>query len=280
MTLDNQKIAPQSIQETMLLPLWSRAECTQRFPDLLTDAEAVQIVNQLDYDFSGVASTYGEYGIIASATRAYQLNKILRSFISIHPNATIVNIGAGLDTSLARVDNGIINWYDLDLPEIIAIRQALLGKKERGECIAKSVFDYSWMDGIKYEKEKGIIFIAAGLFYYFHFAEIKDLVAKLAERFSGGELVFDSGSKLGVAISNKMVVKTGNSGAAMHFYVSDPKELKAWSDRIKDVKSLPYYGGIRREIRGCYRTWRASTKFNMFFGDLLKMTKMIRIYFN
>ncbi|MDR1537572.1 MAG: class I SAM-dependent methyltransferase [Clostridiales bacterium] len=277
--MENQKIAPQSIQETLMLPLWSRAECTRRFPELLTDVEAVQIVSRLDYDYSRVAGAYGEYGIIASANRAYQLDKILRSYLLKHPDATIVNLGAGLDTTLARVDNGRLNWYDLDLPEIIAIRRTALGKGERGAYIAKSVFDYSWMDDIAFEKEKGIMFLAAGLFYYFHFSEIKDLVAKLAERFPGGELVFDSGSKTGVAISNRMVVKTGNSGAAMHFYVSNPKALQAWSEQIKEVRALPYYGGIRREIRDCYRKWRMSTKLNMFFGDLLKMTKLIRIYF-
>jgi O-methyltransferase involved in polyketide biosynthesis len=77
--LENQKIAPQSVQETLLLPLWSRAECTRRFPELLTDTESVQIVNRLDYNYSGVAGSYGEYGIIASATRAYQIDKILRA---------------------------------------------------------------------------------------------------------------------------------------------------------------------------------------------------------
>jgi O-methyltransferase involved in polyketide biosynthesis len=277
--VENTIIAPQSVQETLLLPLWARAECTRRFPELLTDTQAVQIVNRLDYDFSGVANSYGEYGIIASATRAYQLDKILRSYISKHPDATIVNLGAGLDTTLARVDNGRISWYDLDLPEIIELRRSLLGKNERSVYIAKSVFDYGWMDDIEFEKEKGVIFIAAGLFYYFHFAEIKDLVIRIAERFPGGELVFDSGSKAGIAISNRMVVKTGNSGAKMYFYVSNPKMFQSWSKRIKEVRALPYYGGISREIRDCYRQWRVGTKFNMFFGDLLKMTKIIRVYF-
>jgi hypothetical protein len=88
-----------------------------------------------------------------------------------------------------------------------------------------------------------------------------------------------AGSKSGVAISNRMVVKTGNSGARMYFYVSSPKALAAWSERIKEVRALPYYGGISREIRDCYRKWRVGTKLNMFFGDLLKMTKLIHVYF-
>jgi O-methyltransferase involved in polyketide biosynthesis len=179
----------------------------------------------LDYDYSGVAGSYGEYGIIASATRAYQIDKILHAYISKYLDTTIVNLGAGLDTTLVRVDNGLINWYDLDLPEIIELRRSALGERERGVYIAKSIFDYSWMEEIAFEREKGVLFIAAGLFYYFRFAEIKDLVVKLAERFPGGELIFDSGSKTGVAISNRMVVKTGNSGAKMYFYVSNPKAL-------------------------------------------------------
>jgi O-methyltransferase involved in polyketide biosynthesis len=178
------------------------------------------------------------------------------------------------------VGNGHICWYDLDLPEVIAFRQSISAGSGRSAYIAKSIFDDSWMDDIAFNKENGIIFVAAGLFYYFYEAEVKELVRKLAARFSSGELLFDACSKSGIAISNKMVLKSGNIGAPMRFYVGNAQLLKAWSEQIREVRALPYFGGVNRDIRKCYKTWSIKTKLRMFLGDFLKMTKLIHIYFD
>jgi O-methyltransferase involved in polyketide biosynthesis len=270
-----------SVQGTMLIPLWARAESTNRFPDLLQDPAAVSAVAHLreEYDFSGIEKSYGfGYGMITSAIRAYQMDKVLRSFIAKHPKATIVSLGTGLDTTFSRVDNGNIQWVDLDLPDMIALRQSLLGTPERCREIFQSVFDYEWMDTIQARHEDGVFFLAAGLFFYFEPEQICALTMELARRFPGGELLFDACSKSGVKVANRMVEKTGNTSATMHFYVNNAKEIQSWLSSLGTVEISPFFKDIKRDIAS-YRSWDGTTKFNMFFGDLLHMTKFVHVYF-
>jgi O-methyltransferase involved in polyketide biosynthesis len=270
------KLDYQGISATLLVPLWGRAEITKRFPEFLKDDEAVRLVETLPYDFSDIREGYkGEYWLAASATRAYRFDKAIREYIAEHPKAAIVNIGAGLDTTFSRVDNGQISWYDLDLPEIIDIRRAVIPERQRARFISRSAFDFKWLDEIDFKKEDGIFFIAGGFFYYFKPEENGRLVAELARRFCGGQLLFDAGSKSGVRVSNKKVVRSGNKEAEMLFYTDDPDELYAWSDDIAEVELTPYYTQSTRKAA----RWSAHTKFMMFFGDLLEMVKLVRIRF-
>lgn len=114
------ELKSQTVQSTMLLPLWGRATASEKNPGILYDKEAIEIINNCDYDFSGVAKTFGEFGGLCYVVRARKTEDTIRKFIGRHPRATIVNIGAGLDTTFSRVDNGTIRWYNLDLPDAIA----------------------------------------------------------------------------------------------------------------------------------------------------------------
>ena len=145
----------------------------------------------------------------------------------------IVNIGAGLDTTFSRIDNGTLNWYNLDLPDAIAFRKTLIPDSPRNISIAKSFFDVSWFDDVIFNEEDGILFISAGVFFYFQENQLKGIIQEMVRRFSGGELFFDAESKFAVNISNRTVEKTGNKGAKMYFYINSPKVFERWSSKIK-----------------------------------------------
>ena len=85
-----------------------------------------------------------DYLLFAAVARAKQFDDKVRAYITVHPRASVVNIGAGLDTAFYRVDNGLIHWYDLDLPLVINFRRQLLLEPERVTFIAKSFLDPSW----------------------------------------------------------------------------------------------------------------------------------------
>jgi len=40
--------------------------------------------------------------------------------------AVVVNIGAGLDSTFQRVDPGTVRWINIDLPDVVAMRQKLI----------------------------------------------------------------------------------------------------------------------------------------------------------
>jgi len=70
-----------------------------------------------------------EFGLIT--LRARQFDEKVKAYIAEHPRASIVNLGAGLDTTFHRVDNELIHWYDLDLPAVIVVRRQLLPEPDR-----------------------------------------------------------------------------------------------------------------------------------------------------
>ncbi|WP_430135971.1 class I SAM-dependent methyltransferase [Neobacillus pocheonensis] len=264
----------QSVQATMLIPLWGRATASKENPEILYDKEAIDIIAGCDFDFKEIAKTFGEYGGISYIVRARKIDDTIRAFIEKHPRATIVNIGAGLDTTFSRVDNGTINWYSLDLPDAIAFRQNFITDSPRNISIAKSFFDVSWFDEVIFNEEDGILFISAGVFYYFHEDQLKGILQEMANRFPCGELYFDAESKFAINISNRTVEKTGNKGAKMYFYVNNPKVLEGWSSRIKVLTCEPYFKGIPAS-----KKWEGATRVMVRVVDLLKMLKFIHIRF-
>jgi len=264
----------QSVQATMLIPLWGRATASEKNPDILYDKEAIEIIASCEVDFTEIAKTFGEYGGISYIVRARKIDDTVRAFIQKHPRATIVNIGAGLDTTFSRVDNGTINWYNLDLPDAIAFRQTLITDTPRNNCIAKSFFDVSWFDDVIFNKEDGILFISAGVFYYFQESQLKEMLRAMATCFPGGELFFDAESKFAVNISNRTVEKTGNKGAKMYFYVNNPKVLQSWSPNIKVVSSESYFKGIPVS-----KQWESGTRLMVRLVDLIKMLKFVHLRF-
>ena len=46
------KIEKNTVQETLILPLYSRKLCTELYPNLYQDETAVHLIDQIDYDFS------------------------------------------------------------------------------------------------------------------------------------------------------------------------------------------------------------------------------------
>ena len=265
----------QSVQGTMLIPLWGRATYSLKNSNILKDPEAVSLIEKIDVDFSGIEKTFGEFGGLCYVVRARILDNMLRDYLKSYPNATIVNIGCGLDTTFSRVDNGTLRWYNLDLPEAIAYRQSLLPDSERNTCIPKSFFDLSWFDDVAFSAENGIAFLAGGVFYFFQEEELRQVVAAMTERFPGGELYFDAQSKMAMNFSNKKVKKAGNQDAAMYFYVNKEKLLKDWSPNILLARAVPFFQGIPRR-----KSWKRSTRRKMFYLSNFGMMKFIHMRFS
>jgi O-methyltransferase involved in polyketide biosynthesis len=265
----------QGTQRTLILPLWGRAVFSRLYPEILDDKEAANIVNSLDYDFSEIEKTLGEFGGLSYIVRGRKIDDAIKHFLLEHPNATVVNIGAGLDTTFSRVDNGTIYWYDLDIEDVISLRKSSIPEGPRNICIAKSVFDYSWFKDIRFNMKDGILFVAGGVFYYFMKNKVRELFIKLAENFPGGELYFDGETKTAVKVSNRMVKKSGNNEAIMYFYINDPRIFTSWSPLLHLKSVEAGFKNIKRDKR-----WKASTRMNMTFCDLFKMIGFYHIKFN
>ncbi|PIE63782.1 MAG: polyketide biosynthesis methyltransferase [Desulfobacterales bacterium] len=262
------------VQETLCIPLWCRGKAGDRFPEILIDKQAGQIIENMEYDFSSIEKEYEEYGQICCLVRAKLIDDAVHSFLVQHPDAVIVNIGAGLDTTFSRVDNGSLTWFDLDLPEVITLRETLIpSQSQRCTNIAADVLETSWFERISSPEGCRFFCIAGGLFHYFPESEVKMLILKMAERFPQGRIVFDTVSKTALKIANKKINKSGNFGVKMLSSLNR-NSVESWSDKIEIEEYTTFFRNIPRNSR-----WRFSTRMNMNIVDTFKMLRWIQLCF-
>jgi len=230
-----------SVQETMLLPLWGRAVETLKPGPLLIDNKAVEIISTLQYDFSTIAKNISKISRASWIARSIFFDKKISEFISANSNATVVNVGCGLDTTFDRIDNGKINWIDLDLPDAIELRKRFFQESERRRFISKSVFDTTWYDDIL-NKDK-VMLLIAGVLYYFDESEVKKLFNEIHTYLPAAEIIFDHASKLGIKFSNEQVLKRGgmNESAYLKWGTDDIYEIEKWDSFIKVISNMPMY---------------------------------------
>jgi O-methyltransferase involved in polyketide biosynthesis len=271
--MDEQIQSTEAIRSTMLIPLYGRMIAGRRFPDILRDPTAERICGSVEYDFAGISKTYGsEYASLACLCRAVKIEERVKSFMRKRPEGTIVNLGAGLDDTFYRLDNGLLSWHNLDLPEAIAFREKFIKPTQRHKNIAKSMFDYDWLNEVPVPSDGHVLMVAGGLFIYFEESQIKELFQKISQRFPHGELYFDVFSKKGTAIANKMLRRAGNVGAEMKFWVDRAEEVKAWSPKIERVVCYPYFEKIRQD-----KSISRFTRLVMWGADFLKRTKFVLV---
>ena len=183
------KIEKNTVQETLILPLYSRKLCTELYPNLYQDETAVHLIDQIDYDFSEAEknsrSLMQRFGALEVAMRQNDLAFEVRVYLKNHPCAAVVNLGCGLDNTGRACDNGRCKIYNLDFPDVIALRQQLLPAGEREQNIPCDLKDLAWFD--KIDASGGAVFFASGVFYYFLTEQVKALVRGMADAFPMGQ---------------------------------------------------------------------------------------------
>lgn len=225
-------IEKNTVQETLVIPLYGRKLCTEQFPNLFCDRKAVELIDRIDYDFSPLAaksrSFAHRFGALEVAMRENDLMAEAKDYLKTHPQATLVNLGCGLDQTAENCDNGQCQIVNLDLPDVIAVRDQLLPGSGRIRNLAADLNDFSWFDEI--DAANGVCFLAAGVFYYFKTEQIQKLFTAMAKRFPGGRLVFDAAGKRAVKIMLKTWVKdAGITSIADYFSVdSVESDLLPW----------------------------------------------------
>ena len=71
-----------AIQNTMLIPLWSRAQASRLYPEILVDQQAIDITRKLEHDFSKISSSFNEFAAMSHLVRAKSMDDAICSFTS------------------------------------------------------------------------------------------------------------------------------------------------------------------------------------------------------
>lgn len=176
------------VSETALLTLNGRAHQAGLPGAILHDPMAIQLRDSFDVDFD----RFGRKGQ-EMALRSLAVDGCAIDYLRTHPEATVVALAEGFQTSFWRLDAAIpdprFRWVSIDLPPVIELRNRLLPASPRITSIAQSALDYSWMDHI--DSSKGVFITAEGLLMYLQPDEALALITECAARFPGGQMMFD-----------------------------------------------------------------------------------------
>ena len=273
------KIEKNTVQETLVIPLYSRKLCTELYPNLFQDETEVRLIDQIDYDFSEVEknprSLMQRFGSLEVAMRQNDLAFEVREYLKSHPNAAVVNLGCGLDCTGRSCDNGRCKIYNLDFPNVITVRNELLPAGDWEQNIPCDLNDTAWFSEV--DTSGGAVFFASGVFYYFLTEQVKALVQGMADAFPGGVLVFDAANRTAVRMIAKTWLKSAKiKDVGAYFAVSDaPKEIGAWDSRLR-VTSRGYMLGYNDlkdpSVSGFFR-------FLARVGDGVMKMQIVRIKF-
>jgi O-methyltransferase involved in polyketide biosynthesis len=218
------KLTPE--QETLLIVLYAKA---QKGNPLFFDARAEAILTQVDYDFNKLKVPYKT--VVLVSQRAKKLDATVHTFLAEHPNGVVLHLGCGLDSRFWRVDNGLVDWYDLDMPPVMALREYFFPVQERYHPLASSVTDLAWMDRVQ-AKDRPVLVVAEGLLMYLDESDVKALFLRLRSAFPGCRLVADVFSRMTARLaSNHPSLK--QTGARLGWGVDDAREVENWAEGIR-----------------------------------------------
>ena len=229
-----------SVEWTMLCLLYLRA-CESQLPHpILGDRFAAQDVARIDYDFRrihrAVRPATNQFGV---ALRSSQFDAWSTDFLNRHPNAVVLHLGCGLHSRAFRlaVPEGV-RWFDVDLPQIIALRRQLYAETETYRMVGSSVTDPGWIE----ELPAGgpVLIVAEGLLMYLTPAEVTELLHRLVDRFDTGELLADFLSRWGPRLSK--VFKPG----VIKWGTRDGGEITRWDARLRLIDDSPIMAGFEK----------------------------------
>lgn len=268
-----------TVQETLVIPMYGRMKSSQLYPFLFKDDGAARLMSRIDYDFSSLESNsrnaMQRFGFLEVAVRQYNLAWEVRDYLKTHPNAAVVNLGCGLDDTGRHCDNGTCRIYNIDYPDVIEVRNDLIPPGAREVNIACDLNDTSWFQAI--DASGGAVFFASGVFYYFLRSQVQKLVTAMAAAFPDGRLVFDAANRTAVKLMLKTWVKYAKiKDVGAYFSVEDAQtELSPWTKESK-VSSRNFMLGYNDlkdpSVSGLFR-------FIARIGDKFMKMRVIRFDF-
>ena len=159
--MDKYKIEKNTVQETLIIPLYGRRLCSRMFPTLFQDESAAELMESIDYDFSKLDkesnSLMQVFGALEVAMRQSDLAWEVRDYLKSHPKAAVINLGCGLDNTSRTCDNGSCKIYNIDLSNVIELRNRLLPAEARERNLALDLNDLTWMDAIDADPVDGTV---------------------------------------------------------------------------------------------------------------------------
>jgi len=215
----------------MLTTLYLKALDADFERPVLGDGFAKEAVGRLDYDWRGLGETGTWAPLVTVRTAQYDI--WAHQFLAVHQQARVVHLGCGLDSRVFRLAPGPgVEWYDIDYPAVISLRERVFPSRPRYHLIATSATDPSWLDQIP--NDRPVLLLAEGISMYLTEHDGVALLQRVVDRFRSGELQIDFYNWLGIR-SQKAHRLQRQSGSTLHWAVNSPADIV---QRVPGVRLL------------------------------------------
>jgi O-methyltransferase involved in polyketide biosynthesis len=230
--VDKIKISFSGVQITALITLYTRWRDSLDRHSLLRDTWSSQVIQHLDFDFGRFRSM--NYTRFTVAGRSRMLDEWVKLYLSHHPDAVVLDLGCGLDSRVFRIDPAPgHHWYDVDLPDMIAIRDELYPPRPNHTSIASSVTDPDWLERIP--GDQPVIVVADSLLMFLAEDDVRTLLRRILDHFPHGEIVFTTYSSL----VKRREVKKGRAplfeehDVSLQWTYDDARDVEKFDDRLR-----------------------------------------------
>lgn len=249
------------VQETALIPLAVRANETRSKNPRILDKKAVEITDTLGVDTKKFDKMVTHECVVA---RTILFDDTVRKLLKKYPDAVCINMGCGLDNRFERVDNGRIQWFNVDLPDSIAVRKKIYEETEREHMVAGNILETDWLKAIP--KERTTIIIAEGLFMYFSKEQVKTLLNQITQNFDSGFLVVEL--MLQKMMKEKMHDTVKNTSAKFGWGTTSGAELLPLNEKLKLLREISFSEQMKK-----------STLKSRILGTIIgKMNNRLTVY--
>ena len=223
-------------KETYLATLYGKALDANVANPILGDRFAADAVARIDYDFKELKLPSGSE--ITLPMRAWHFDQWTRAFLAMNPAAVVLHLGCGLDTRVQRIDPGPqVRWYDVDFPDVIALREQLYPDRNGYHPIGSSAIDLAWLDAIS--GDMPVIVIAEGLVMYLPEQDGTALFRRITEQFPRGEIAFDGYSGSMVRLVSRLATVRG-AKVELVWGVDDPHDLEKQIPSLHLAESVEF----------------------------------------
>jgi O-methyltransferase involved in polyketide biosynthesis len=217
--------------QTMLTTLYCKALDADFDQPILGDDFAKAAVGRIDYDWPDLGVAERWTPLVTVRTAQYDI--WASQFLAVHPHATVIHLGCGLDSRVFRLDPGLdVEWFDVDYPDVIALREKLFPARPGYHLVATSATDPSWLDRIP--AERPALLLAEGISMYLTEPEGVALLQHVVDRFPSGELQIDFYNWLTVR-SQRTHKLQRQSGSTLYWAVNGPSDIL---DRVTGIRLL------------------------------------------
>ena len=223
------------IEESLFLTLCGRALDNRSPHSILSDMMADEIVRKLDYDCDKFRLSASP--IINIALRAKKLDEVALRFVTSHPDAVALNLGAGLDTRMLRIaPPPTVDWYDIDFPEVITARRQLIPDRTNADGVGADLTDPNWLDAIP--TGRPAVIVADGLLAFLTQEDMISLLNRLTGHFPSGEVAFNGYTRFAIWAAKHYHGTQSVADLIKSPGFDDPREPERWDPSLKLVEEI------------------------------------------